>query len=399
MLDFNDFVICKYKSTGDFHEGLAVVSNQDGVHGYIDKTGKEVIRCQFESATDFSEGMAAIKVKGKWGYINTRGKRVIKPQFRRADAFSDGLAIAANMDYADVGYIDKTGNFVVEPHQWQNAEKYADGIGVLEKATGEKFFYKDGTFIPYNSQWIKPFSEGFSIIKISDNVWRIINTNFNSALTSNFKNFYSSNNGMFRIESFEGKIGYMNHDFHMQIPPVFDKGSDFSEDMAVIELAKGNIIGFIDKLGNMRAFLREKPFHDIGDFHCGRSRVYANGKFGFIDKEGNQVIPCQYDWTNSFSDGLAFVCGKGYSSYIDVEGKKVIELPILYCSKVQIGEETVVLKAESEEELRLLKEAKLKELRSQVVSTSGVTIDSEGASVQDDEKPHVMMPIDRQANG
>ena len=77
----------------------------------------------------------------------------------------------------------------------------------------------------------------------------------------------------------------------------------------------------------------------------------------------------------------------------------MIELPILYCSKVQIGEETVVLKAESEEELRLLKEAKLKELRSQVVSTSGVTIDSEGASVQDDEKPHVMMPIDRQANG
>ncbi len=359
MFYFNDFVIYKYKSFGYFYEGMATVCNQEGLWGYIDKTGKEVIPCQFEEAQNFSEGLAAVKVRGKWGYIDKTGKMVIEPQFSHAGEFSSGLAVAARIGSC-YGYIDKTGTFVI---------------------------------VPFNSQLLEPFSEGFSVVKLSGDVWRIIDTNFGSAFTSHFKNLYSSKCGLFRFENDAGKTGYLNHNFNMQILPVFDKGSDFSEDMALIELAGGSVIGFTDKHGHMCTFLRGKPFQEIGDFHCGRSRVLIEGKYGFIDKEGNEVIPCQFNWAAPFNDGLAFVGGKDYVSYIDVDGNKVIDFPDFYCSKVQIGEETVVLEAKSKEELRLLKEAKLKELRSQVVSTFGVAIDSEGASVTEEKNSHVITPI------
>ncbi len=83
--------------------------------GYIDKTGKVVIKPQFDgdSARDFYEDLAAVKIGGKWGYIDKTGKVVIKPQFDDAVYFQEGLAgveIGGKL-----GYIDKTGKYVWKP--------------------------------------------------------------------------------------------------------------------------------------------------------------------------------------------------------------------------------------------------------------------------------------------
>jgi hypothetical protein len=46
---------------------------QDGKYGYIDKTGKIVIKPQFDFAESFSEGLAWVSISGKDGYINKTG--------------------------------------------------------------------------------------------------------------------------------------------------------------------------------------------------------------------------------------------------------------------------------------------------------------------------------------
>jgi hypothetical protein len=49
-------------------------------------------------------------VGGKWGYIDRTGKYIIKPRFDKADPFSNGLA---RVELDDTwGYINKTGKFV-----------------------------------------------------------------------------------------------------------------------------------------------------------------------------------------------------------------------------------------------------------------------------------------------
>jgi len=52
--------------------------------------------------------------------------------------------------------------------------------------------------------------------------------------------------------------------------------------------------------------------------------VEKNGKWGFIDKTGKEVIPCTYDYAESFSDGLAKVTINGKANFIDKTGKVVI---------------------------------------------------------------------------
>ena len=63
---------------------------------------------------------------------------------------------------------------------------------------------------------------------------------------------------------------------------------------------------------------------------CGLFPVRSNGKWGFIDKEGNFVIYPQFDYAVGFSEGLAAVrigdWETGKSGFINKEGKIVINL-------------------------------------------------------------------------
>jgi WG repeat protein len=174
---------------GDFSEGLAAVTyynehNRPGsctavaqpTVGYIDKTGKIVIKPQFLYAHRFRDGMAEItqETKGpdgvesvwKSGYIDKTGKVVIPARFHGTRAFSEGLAHVQpkekNISYVthviteeqarrrnsktgstflrvspgpqystkDVGkwgIIDKTGKYVVEPVLDQAGSQFKDG--------------------------------------------------------------------------------------------------------------------------------------------------------------------------------------------------------------------------------------------------------------------------------
>ena len=62
-----------------------------------------------------------------------------------------------------------------------------------------------------------------------------------------------------------------------------------------------------------------------GDYREGLAFVKdKNGKYGFVDKTGNLVIPCQWEWAGGFKNGKARVGdNNGKAFYIDKTGKKV----------------------------------------------------------------------------
>lgn len=74
--------------TGSFSEGLAPVSKLVAVGGkrvertgFIDRTGKFVIKPQYEFASNFTEGLAIAVQNGKSGFIDKQGKWAIKPTY------------------------------------------------------------------------------------------------------------------------------------------------------------------------------------------------------------------------------------------------------------------------------------------------------------------------------
>ena len=66
----------------------------------------------------------------------------------------------------------------------------------------------------------------------------------------------------------------------------------------------------------------------VHDFFDGLASVKLNGKWGFIDKTGKEIVPCKYDWVGSFSELLTMVKLNGQWGYIDKTGKEIC--PIKY---------------------------------------------------------------------
>lgn len=71
------------------------------------------------------------------------------------------------------------------------------------------------------------------------------------------------------------------------------------------------------------------------DLNCTDMDVYmggyiafqaSNGKWGYVDSKGNEVISAQYDHARSFSGNLAAVCKDGLWGFIKNDGTVVIEL-------------------------------------------------------------------------
>ena len=71
-----------------------------------------------------------------------------------------------------------------------------------------------------------------------------------------------------------------------------------------------------------------KKYDGADYFHDGLLLVKLNGKYGFIDKSGNEVIPCKYDYVQGFHEGLALVKQNYKIGFIDKTGNQVI--PCIY---------------------------------------------------------------------
>ena len=54
-------------------EDLAVLE-VNGLYGFIDKTGTEVIPLKYDKASNFLDGLAEVSLNGKWGFVDRTGK-------------------------------------------------------------------------------------------------------------------------------------------------------------------------------------------------------------------------------------------------------------------------------------------------------------------------------------
>jgi hypothetical protein len=104
-----------YEWVEHFDAGLAAVK-QNGVWGFIDSSGAEVIKPAYKNVSRFREGLAAVQIGEYWGFINLSGELVIPAQYRGAASFKDGKAWVR--DTWCEWYIDKEGNDVGERKYW-----------------------------------------------------------------------------------------------------------------------------------------------------------------------------------------------------------------------------------------------------------------------------------------
>jgi hypothetical protein len=128
--------------------------------------------------------------------------------------------------------------------------------------------------------------------------------------------------------------GFINLEGRIVIPPRWKKVDNFRNGFAGFRNPEdvrigliGGRTGYIDKTGrDIIGAIYDKPFFVAG-FSEGLCAVEKDDKAGFIDQTGEIVIPFQFIWVESFSEGLAKVRleKEGKYGFIDKEGDWVIQ--------------------------------------------------------------------------
>ena len=148
--------------------------------------------------------------------------------------------------------------------------------------------------------------------------------------------------------SIKGRWGFINPKDSVIIPLKYGWASSFGEmgfkglalvkienDMNRIWYQSGGKTGLINKKGELVCPMEYVEIYFASNglarvnngseiIHEENNQWKYNGKYGFIDSNGKEVIPCQYDYAYPFYMGLAVVKIKEQMGIIDCEGKTVI---------------------------------------------------------------------------
>ncbi len=107
-----------FQNALDFKDSMAWVGI---IHEYymtlwalINLDGEMITNHKFIEVTNFSEGLAAVRESDLWGFIDRNGNYVIEPQFTSAAPFVNGIAWAANSKEDVYGFINKKGEYVIK---------------------------------------------------------------------------------------------------------------------------------------------------------------------------------------------------------------------------------------------------------------------------------------------
>jgi hypothetical protein len=79
--------------------------------------------------------------------------------------------------------------------------------------------------------------------------------------------------------------------------------------------------GFVDEEGNEVTPLK---YDGVGNFREGKAVVKLKGKYGFVDKHGNEVSRLKYNSVGDFFGGMAWVKLKGKFGFVDIQGNEII---------------------------------------------------------------------------
>gem|GEM_PF-526337 len=262
---------------------------------------------------------------GYWGFCNKNLEVIIPCIYSTVNEFTYGLACVKYK--GKYGYINLLGEVTI-PFQYNYATKFDKGLAHVLTEKGGAYFIDISGNIKIDAQGmrcydyslndgiiqISPPHEGYPAGYINENGDQIFEL---GELTQQF----SCGRGV--TESSHGYRVYNRFGKRIQLKNDYDWINPYSEYLALV--CSNDKYGFIDVNGNEIVPLK---FDEAHSFSEGLAAVCINKKWGFINNSGAICIPLKFDKANSFENGKSVVRIGNYYGMISKIGEELI--PVKY---------------------------------------------------------------------
>ncbi|WP_408072012.1 WG repeat-containing protein [Butyrivibrio sp. JL13D10] len=248
---------------------------------------------RYDSVSDFVGGYAVFCEDGEYGLISQKGDVVLNHIYSNM-APTDGRHLAVTDSKGESYYIDLNGDRRFNLPEGADTERLGKIYGdIIPVWIDNKFYYysaADGIQLLGPFEDGVPFANGVAAV-MEGGKWYIISPD-GTKLTEAYDSFYVNEVGA--VASGGYVFAHTNKGYIMLDPTMQKVGSGVYEDVK----------GFVD-----------------GTF----AAVKKDGKWGFVDTNGNYIIKPKYEDAFSFANGLAPVKSGGSWGFINSDDKWAIE--------------------------------------------------------------------------
>lgn len=274
----------------------------------------------------FSAGLAPVKIGKYFGYIDKTGGVVIKPKFKTADPFSEEVAVVETKS-GEWSFIDKTGNFIIQ-EKYKSVGPFFSGVALVQKQEGYTFIDKSGRQITNEIfEQAGSFFDMGSLAPVKKNgKWGFINKSGQIVIPPRFDLAYRFNEGRaFAQENGRWHLVDLNgNDIAKLDDGVEPSGAlgTFSEGLAAVRVnGKKHSSFYINVEG--KKFKQPMTYNVTNDFHEGLGSVEDEYGTGFINRDGERVIKSSTHYSG-LSEGLFPVYEDGKWGYMNAQGQMII---------------------------------------------------------------------------
>ncbi len=337
---------------------------QDGKYGFINEKGEVVISIKYDEAIKFNEGVAAVlsHVGENWEIININGNVIGKTEHKINSIFSEGLAEISNEDPKNpkCGYVNTQGEVVIPYSNYNMVGYFNEGFASVREINqmhaGNFINTKGEKISSVTYDLVMDFSEGMAEVK-RDDKFGFIDANGDLVIPTTYDYVTMFSHGLASVKREGEKTGYINKKGEIIIDCIYNKTSPFSEGLAIVvrdgvyiaidtegnevlvfseytsvdsfseglaRVEKGGKIGFVNKNGELVVPIIYSPM-GMPKFKCGVAVIEKDGKYGVIDNENNTVVPFEYDYICEFNEGYAVAENGGKSGVINTKGEITVD--------------------------------------------------------------------------
>ena len=296
--------------------GVARFVSAEGKMGLMDESGKILVPAIYEDIDIFDENGIAITERSEgeevfWGLIDRRGRKITENDY----------SIIARQRNAKLGWSSGYGTYYA-----QNAEEKEKEIALFADGTSAE--YPSSVFLESETNVDVINAESFfvqgSVFWYTKEGWKLFDKTA-KPLNEDVWEYYVpfpegggavEKNGLWGIVASDGRL-VVDYSYAGWQPQYTPYGIIVSEDEEGTNCKKNGVISFTGEE------ILPIEYDYISTFSEGSAVAALHGKYGYVDKDFRWTIEPQWEAAGPFSAGMAAVKKDGFTHLIDLNGNIV----------------------------------------------------------------------------